>query len=335
MNNKVNLAVIFGGSGYIGTNLLSQLLKSSVFEKIYICDIKLLQGFNLEINKGKVVYIEIDVRKPINFDLVEIELNKSWIFNFAAVHREPGHEYSEYFDTNLPGALNINEFARKTGIKNIFFTSSIAPYGKSLYERTEASNLYPETAYGISKALAEEIHKTWLAEDKSRRLVIVRPSVIFGPKDPGNVYRMIKALKKGTFILPNGGEIIKGYGYVFGLVESIFYTMNKKDRLIIYNYAENPIEPLKEMVNIAKKELGIKKPTLKMSVNMLAFIAFFVQRGFRLIGKKSDIHPVRVRKAGFPTNIKPQYLIDANFEFKYDFKNALKHWKSISPEDFK
>ncbi|MBC8766909.1 NAD(P)-dependent oxidoreductase [Arenibacter sp. BSSL-BM3] len=330
-----SIAVIFGGSGYIGTNLLSQLLKSSVFEKIYICDIKPLLSFDLEINKGRVVYIEIDVRMPIKFNIVDVDLEKSWIFNFAAVHREPGHEYSEYFDTNLPGAKNINEFSRQTGIKNIFFTSSIAPYGKSLYERTEASTLYPETAYGISKALAEEIHKTWLAEDKSRRLVIVRPSVIFGPKDPGNVYRMIKALKKGTFILPNGGNIIKGYGYVYGLVESIFFTINKKDRLIIYNYAENPLVPLKEMVDIAKDELGYKKPTLKMSVKMLAFIAFFVLKGFKLFGKKSDIHPVRVRKAGFPTNIRPQYLINNDFVFKYDFKNALKHWKSVSPEDFK
>jgi len=162
----------------------------------------------------------------------------------------------------------------------------------------------------------------------------VRPSVIFGPKDPGNVYRMIKALKKGTFILPNGGNIIKGYGYVYGLIESMLFTMNKKDRLIVYNYAENPLVSLKEMINIAKGELGYKKPTIKLSVNVLAIIAFFVQKGFKLIGKKSDIHPVRVKKAGFPTNIKPQYLIDKEFEFKYDFKNALKHWKLVSPEDF-
>ena len=331
----LKIAFIFGGSGYIGTNLLSCLLEQETFDKLHVCDIKLLNGFDKLIEKGKVVYSKIDVRKQIDLPIEEIDYKRSWIFNFAAIHREPGHGYSEYFDTNIPGAENINEFARNTGMKNIFFTSSIAPYGKSLYERTEASTLYPETAYGISKALAEKIHQTWLAEDKSRRLIIVRPSVIFGPKDPGNVYRMLKALKKGAFILPNGGDIVKGYGYVYGLVESMLFTINKKDRLIIYNYAENPLVPLKEMVKIAKEELGYKKPTLKMSVKMLALIAFFVQKGFRLIGKKSDIHPVRVKKAGFPTNIKPQFLIDTHFKFKYDFKNALKHWKSISPEDFK
>ena len=182
--------------------------------------------------------------------------------------------------------------------------------------------------------MAELIHQNWLNEEISRRLIIVRPSVIYGPNDPGNVYRMIKALNNGTFILPDGGKVIKAYGYIFGLIESILFTMNSKDRLIIYNYAENPLIPLNEMVGVAKEELQINKPTLKLPVSLLSFIARLVQIGYKIIGKKSDIHPVRVKKAGFPTNIKPQYLIDNNFQFKYQFRESLRHWKMISPKDF-
>lgn len=330
----MSVAIIFGGSGYIGTYLLKSLLENTHFDKIYVCDINELLGFDEYLKTKKIIYLKIDVRDPISIKLTNINKGNSWIFNFAAIHREPGHEYKEYFDTNIPGAENINAFARKAGVKNIFFTSSIAPYGRSLEQRTEQSVLYPETAYGISKGLAEKIHQIWLAEDLNRRLVIVRPSVIYGPKDPGNVYRMIKALKKGTFVLPNGGNIIKGYGYVYGLVESMLFTMNKNERLIIYNYAENPVIPLKNMVSTVKEEFNYQKPTIKLSVKILAFLAFFFQYGFKLIGKKSDIHPVRVKKAGFPTNIKPQYLIDNNFKFNYGFLNSLKHWKSIAPDDF-
>lgn len=330
------IALIFGGAGYIGTHLLRVLLDQRRFDIVYILDIKELKGFGKELEFKLVVFQNQDVREEIKVQLTQqIDIQNSWIFNFAAVHREPGHEFKEYFDTNIPGAENINQFARDTGIQNIFFTSSIAPYGRSLEQRTEISNLYPETGYGISKGYAERIHREWLKEDSSRRLVIVRPSVIFGPKDPGNVYRMIKALKKGTFVLPDGGKVVKAYGYVYGLVDSMLFTMDKQDTLITYNYAENPVVALNEMVQIAKDELSITKPTLKLSVKFLAFIAFWLQVVFKLIGKKSDIHPVRVKKAGFPTNIKPKYLIDNGFEFKYDFRNALQHWKSISPEDFK
>jgi nucleoside-diphosphate-sugar epimerase len=329
---KIKTAIIFGGSGYIGTNLLSFFIKENTFSKYIICDIKDLIGFDKE---DSVSFINTDVRNSIDINIeYSIDSVNSWIFNFAAIHREPGHEFKEYFETNIPGAENVNNFARKTGVKNIFFTSSIAPYGKSFFEQTEDSPLYPETAYGISKALAEKIHQNWMSEDNSRRLIIVRPSVIYGPKDPGNVYRMIKALKKGTFILPNGGKIIKAHGYVYGLVESILFTMNKPEKLIIYNYAENPLVNLQEMTKIVKKEFNYTKPTLKLSVKSLSFIAFFIQLFFNLIGKKTEIHPVRVKKAGFPTNIKPAYLIDNNFNFKYNFEKSLKHWRSISPEDF-
>lgn len=329
------IAIIFGGAGYIGSFLTQKIIQEERFDNVYIYDLKtqpFLKSLSLKLN---VKYILGDVRMPIDINFEnEIDLENSWIFNFAAIHREPGHLFQEYFDTNIPGAENINLFANQIGIKNLFFTSSIAPYGKSINQRTENSSLYPETAYGISKSLAEQIHQNWLSEDYSRRLIIVRPSVIFGPKDPGNVYRMIKGLKKGNFILPNGGEIIKGYGYVYGLVESILFTMNKMDRLIIYNYAENPLVTLKEMVEITKEELGIKKPTIKLSIKTLSMIAWLIQKVFKIIGKQSDIHPVRVRKAGFPTNIKPNYLIKNGFDFKYEYRNAIRHWQSVTPEDF-
>lgn len=331
--NKI--AIVFGGAGYIGSFLIEKLVERNIFDKIYVYDLITSPFIEKLKDVQNIEYLFGDVRKIIEIHIDEvIDMDSSWIYNLAAIHREPGHSYHEYFDTNVPGAENINDFARRVEIKNILFTSSIAPYGRSLEQRDENSNLYPETAYGISKGMAEKIHQLWLKEDSRRRLVIVRPSVIFGPKDPGNVYRMIKSLKKGTFILPNGGEVVKGYGYVYGLVESILFTMIKSDPLIIYNYAENPVVPLKEMVTIVKEEMGYKKLTLKLSVKILSIIAFFVQFLFKIIGKKSDIHPVRVKKAGFPTNIKPQYLIDEGFEFKYDFKNALRHWNSHSPEDF-
>jgi len=327
----IKTAIIFGGSGYIGSKMISVFIDKTIFDKIVIADIV---SPNEKLLSKDVTYKNIDVREKIRIPINDYHKEESWIFNFAAIHREPGHDYEEYFDTNIAGANNINEFARNSEIKNIFFTSSIAPYGSSLEQRTEKSNLYPETAYGISKALVEKIHEKWLAEENTRRLIIVRPGVIFGPKDPGNVFRMLKSLKRGTFILPNGGDIIKAYGYIYGLVESMLFTMEKKDTLIVYNYAEYPVVSLKEMVKIAKKELNFNRPTLKLSVRWLVIIAYLIQIGNKLLGKKSDIHPIRVKKAGFPTNIKPQYLINNGFNFKFNFKSALKHWKNVSPDDF-
>ena len=83
------------------------------------------------------------------------------IFNFAAVHRTPGHEDHEYFETNIRGAENVVAFAEKWNIKKIVFTSSIAPYGAAEELKKETTLPTPNTAYGISKLVAEKIHEKW------------------------------------------------------------------------------------------------------------------------------------------------------------------------------
>ncbi|WP_010250446.1 NAD-dependent epimerase/dehydratase family protein [Myroides injenensis] len=329
----MTIAIFFGGAGYIGSHLIDHFLSENRFDRIYIYDIQKPQY--LKNKSNKIIYLKGDVREKIKLEIKEdFSKKSSWIFNLAAIHREPGHEQHEYFNTNIEGAKNINEYADFIKIENIYFTSSIAPYGRTYEQCTEQSPIYPETPYGISKSLAEQLHQTWLANSPNKKLIVVRPSVIYGPKDPGNILRTIKAIKKGVFMLPNGGEIIKSYGYIYGLAESASFVIDQKKRFILYNYAENPVENLKSMTKTIKKKFNYKKPIFSIPISILVFLAAILQLIFKIIGKKSDIHPVRVKKASFPTNIKPQYLIDNGFIFKYSLPESLDHWKTNSPEDF-
>ena len=95
---------------------------------------------------------------------------------WRAIHKTPGHAYSEYFRTNINGAENVCDFAREKNINTIVFTSSIASYGTWEGEKYEDSLPLPTSAYGSSKLVAEVIHKRWQVEKSSeRKLMIVRP----------------------------------------------------------------------------------------------------------------------------------------------------------------
>ena len=163
--------IIFGGSGFIGTHLIHKLteIKGNV-DNIYVLDLVMpgeegvVPGVVEKI--PGVEYILTDVRKPIDFDFVPTP--NDIIFNFAAVHRTPGHEDREYFETNILGAENVVAFADKYGITRILFTSSIAPYGASEDLKTEDSIPMPNTPYGISKLVAEKIHIGWCQKSDNK-----------------------------------------------------------------------------------------------------------------------------------------------------------------------
>jgi nucleoside-diphosphate-sugar epimerase len=319
----MSTGLILGGCGYIGFNWARRLAARKRFDRIVLADVRppsapLADGLE---------FAPCDVRRPLQFS----DLKPEWIFNFAAVHREPGHAREEYFDTNLPGAKNTCAFAEQAGCNNILFTSSIAVYGKFDQPLSEASLPYPSTAYGISKLCAELIHKGWQRSGEGRRLQICRPGVIYGPGDPGNILRMIRAIRKGYFVFPGSKHLRKSYGYIEGLLDSFEFVMARNENQLTYNYVERETESLGALVQMVQTHLGKKTPTLTAPLPLLATVAALAQLA---TGGRSPLHPVRVRKTASSTHVIPEILLKTGFQFRYSFAASLQDWASKSPEDF-
>lgn len=317
-------AIIFGGTGYIGMRL-APYLRYQGWGRVLLADVKPPVG---ALPSG-VEYVACDVRRCIGSQIGEWETE--WLFNFAAIHREPGHAFHEYFDTNLPGARNVCAYAEQIGCKKVLFTSSIAVYGEITAATDEYANPYPDTGYGISKLCAELIHETWQIADPGRHLVIVRPGVVYGPGDPGNILRLIRAIQKGIFVMPGDGSVRKSYAYIYGLLESMEFMMARPERHLCYNYVEKDTDTLSNLFATITAILGIRRARLHVPKSLLVLLARVAQLAS---GGRSPIHPVRVRKAAQSTHIVPAELIRLGFEFRYDFAESLRHWMSIAPEDF-
>lgn len=317
--------LIFGGTGYIGLRLANYLVQSKVFERVVLADI---QPPPEPLQDG-LEFLYCDVRKDLSEQLPE--LRADWVINLAAVHREPGHEAREYFDTNIAGARNICAFAERINCVNQVFFSSISVYGPTPMPVDELAPTHPNTAYGMSKLAAELIYEAWLSGQPQRRLAVVRPGVIYGPGDPGNVLRMIRAVRRGRFVLPMGKDVYKSYGYIFGLAESVAFALAGSERFLLYNYVEKHTHKVSELVADIKSFLGTRYPTVRLPVSMLVAIAKALQL---LTLGVTDIHPDRVRKVARSTHIVPRTLIERGFPFRYDFRSSLEHWRALAPRDF-
>jgi len=316
---------MFGGAGFIGTHLARHFLATGRFRRVHIADIRPTSLTDLP----GVSYSRIDVRAPIPAGLVDGSVD--WVFNLAAIHREPGHEAYEYFETNIAGARNVCAYADAVECPNIYFTSSISVYGPTTGPTSETSPIRPTTPYGSSKYPAELIHEMWRRSGAGRRLIISRPGVVYGPGDPGNVMRMIRAIRKGYFAFPGSPTIKKSYAYIYGFLDSVDFTMARADQEIVYNYVETPTQTLGDLVAAVKRFLGCRALVLPLPLSLLVPASRWVQR---LAGPTNPVHPVRVRKAATSTHIVPQTLLDMGFPFRYDFPASLQHWRKVSPEDF-
>jgi nucleoside-diphosphate-sugar epimerase len=315
--------LILGGTGYIGFNWARRLAARKRFDQIVLADLR-TPPEPLPAGTG---FVQCDVRQPLEFP----QLQPDWIFNFAAVHREPGHAREEYFDTNLPGARNVCAFAEATGCQNILFTSSIAVYGSFAKPVSEETRPYPATAYGISKLCAELIHEGWRRAGDGRRLRICRPGVIYGPGDPGNILRMVRAIQKGYFVFPGSKELRKSYGYIEGLLDSFEFMMARTEAELTYNYVERDTETLGALVRQVQTHLGKKTPTFTAPLPVLTTVAALAQVA---TGGRSPLHPVRVRKTASSTHVIPEALARLGFQFRYSFAASLQDWAAKSPQDF-
>lgn len=313
--------LIFGGSGFLGTHLARRFTNERGM-KVTIVDIHPPQ-FPVD----GVTYVEADVRVPIQIDVEDpIDL----VINTAAVHRVPGHQDYEYYETNVNGAQNVTQFCERHGVARLVFTSSISVYGSSEEALTEASSLMPTTAYGKSKQQAEEIHLAWQKASPERRLVIVRPAVIFGPGENGNFTRLATALKRGTFVYPGRRDAIKACGYVLDLVSSIEFALDLDRPFFLYNFAHPARNTTEKICEAFRSVAGLHRPIASIPQWLILTVAG-VAESIPGVEAKTGISRTRVRKLMESTNILPATLEAEGFTFEYDLESALADWLARPP----
>jgi nucleoside-diphosphate-sugar epimerase len=334
-------AVIFGGSGFIGSFFARNLIEEHGFEKVYLFDNESISAKEFEFRKKMIKnYSQIKMILGDVKETIEWMPNESidLIGNFAAVHREPGHEGYEYYECNLLGAENVCDWAERVGCDKMIFSSSIAPYGPSEEVRDERSIPIPTTAYGSSKLAAEKIHQIWQAKEERRQLVIVRPGVVFGPGEGGNVSRLIKAVRKRYFFYMANRDTRKAGIYVKELCRAMMWVLNseksKADGVSLFNMSMNPGPSIEEYVTsiarVAKMNVWIPSvPSI-----LLFMIAYLVDFIAKPLGIMHPFSPVRIRKLIRSNNILPTYLVENGYDYKYTLDEAFADWKKDCPDEW-
>ncbi len=279
---------VIGGSGFIGTRLCDSIERSNL-SSFTIIDKTLSKVFEKQTKIADVRNSD-DLRSTID--------ENSVIINLAAEHRDDVTPKSLYDEVNVVGAKNICTVAREKNIKTIIFTSSVAVYGFAPIGTDETGIIQPFNDYGRTKYEAEQVFRDWQAEDLNNRvLVIIRPTVVFGERNRGNVYNLLRQITSGKFVMVGNGLNRKSIAYVENVVAFILHSIHSPVGVHIYNYIDKPDFSMNDLVVKVKSIMG-QNP--KVGVRLPYWFGFFVGLGFDLAAKvfniKFPVSSIRVKK---------------------------------------
>lgn len=187
----------------------------------------------------------------------------------------------------------------------------------------------PNSPYGISKLTAEYIHKLWHAEDPlNRKLIIVRPGVVFGKHEGGNFTRLYQSLKKNFFFYPGRKDTIKATVYVKDVVRILYDTsISSSCGSVTYNLTYYPAPTIQEICETIASVTNVNQPKLLVPAALLKIAAGSLYYIGGIVGKKiNGIHPDRVKKLMISTNISGKKLSESPYKLRFTLAEAIQDW---------
>ena len=277
---------LVGGSGFIGTRLASRLLSSG--SPFQILD-KVPSG------RFPAAYRSADVR---DIESLRAGLGGGPIVNLAAEHRDDVRPVSLYDAVNVKGAENICRVASEKDVQKIIFTSTVAVYGFAKPRTGERGIITPFNEYGRTKFQAEEVFRRWQHEDADHRtLVIVRPTVVFGEQNRGNVYNLLRQVASGRFVMVGAGRNVKSMAYVENIAAFLEHALSFGPGVALYNYVDKPDFDMNTLVRTVREEMGIvgsDRIRIPYAAGMAIGYAFDLAAS--VTGRSFPVSSVRVRK---------------------------------------
>jgi len=305
--------LFIGASGFVGTRLIDLCKTDFQIENL---DKQTSHYFSELSSIG-------DVRNPADLDIAM--QGKETVVLLAAEHRDDVSPTSLYYDVNVQGTKNVIDAMDKAGVKNIIFTSSVAIYGLNKQNPNEEHPADPFNHYGKSKWQAEEALRNWYNKNpEEKSLTIIRPTVIFGERNRGNVYNLLKQIASGRFLMVGKGTNYKSMAYVGNIAAFIKYHLqNTKPCYQIFNYIDKPDLNMNELVSQVEKSLNKHIPSTHFPywLGMLGGYGFDILG--KLTGKKFAVSSVRVKKFCATTQFDATKAHNCGFKAPYTLSQGL------------
>lgn len=318
-NLKKQKIFVTGGAGFVGSNLVEELLKEKA--KVIVYD-------NLSL--GRKEFITPFLKNP-NFKFIKADLlNKNKlekaikssdiVFHMAANSDIPlGTKYPEVeLKSGTIATNNLLEAMRKNKVKKIVFVSTSAVYGdrpKVIPTPEDYGPLFPISFYGASKLACEGLISAYCHNYNFQAWIFRFANVIGKNGTHGAAFDFIKKLRKNPKELKilGDGEQAKPYLYVKECVEGMIYGFkNSNEQLNYFNLACPGATKVKTIAKAVVEEMEFKNVKFKYTGGKRGWLGDVPQvrldpKKMNKLGWKAKLSSDQAVKSGVKDLVKQMY----------------------------
>lgn len=309
--------LVIGSAGFIGQFLVKKLVENN--HQVNGLDVN---PHPEEIDKICTCHTGDLLSKE---DLTNAAEGVDMVISLAAKHHDFGVSREEFFRVNEDGTQLLLDVAQNLNITKLIFYSTVAVYGTRKEPSTEEMMPLPDSNYGESKLAGEKRIYAWCNADKKRNVIIVRPTVIYGPNNYANVYNLIDKIYRKKFLFVGDGKNIKSVAYVENLVDATLYLLDKfKSGYQIFNYSDEPQMTISEIVDIIYNNMPFEAAKMKLPLWLaMSFGGIFDALG-KLTGHNYPITAARMKKFATATYHQAEKIRHLGFKQRFETKDGFR-----------
>ena len=310
-------SLLTGSSGYIGSRLAPLVGQRS----------STVRGVD------RVADNSVEVDSFVHGDLCDPQIAREavsgvdQVLHLAAAKGDWGISEDEYYRDNMEATRVLIEAGKEAGVNNWVFYSTVSVMGPSREAISKDAGFNPINSYGASKAEAEQLFHDLAAEDPEARILIIRPSVVYGPGNPPstNIYRLIDAIYTGRFAMVGPGEAIKSTSTIENLLAATLFLMERMERGVqTYIYVDEPALSTGELVERICQLLDKTPPSWHIPLSIASPIATVSDFAASVTGIDLPITAARIEKFNRSTNFDASAIRELGFEQPISNTEALR-----------
>jgi nucleoside-diphosphate-sugar epimerase len=276
--------LVTGATGFIGQYLVKKLTQEGHSVRCLVRDLRQAEKL---LGKKNIEYVQGDLTITETLDNICDQI--SVVYHLAAVmgHEPPSKSAFEKFrQINTEGTKNLAECCVGKGIDRFIYVSSTAAMGL-LNESvvSEVTPCRPHTPYQVSKYEGELVLKEFL-EKHSLPVVILRPSMVYGPGFGGDFLTISKLVKTGFFPKIGFGKNLSPALYIEDLKDCLYGAKEKAAVGETYIISSEESYELERVARIIAEALGVKVRMFFVPKFLAKSGAGALEHIFTLLGKK-------------------------------------------------